>query len=322
MAQKASVIVPEQAAFDAVRSQGIPRLLLSSMRPHQWLKNLFVLAPLLFAKRLGEANAVGQALLAFACFCSISSSLYIFNDVMDVSDDRAHPQKSLRPIPSGALSVWTALMGSGTLLFLAFWIAAQLDYRFLLLVGVYWTSMLGYCIALKRAIVLDTMTIAFGFVLRVVGGAIAIQVMPTHWLIACAFLLALFLAFAKRRQELLSLTASAVQHRQVLGKYTLSYLDQVNNILIGATIVCYALYTVAPETVAKFGTDSLVYGTVFVIYGLLRYMALIQNPLNGGDPGKLLVKDKPLLVAIFSWGTYNVLVVYHSIVLAVLKQLF
>jgi hypothetical protein len=149
-------------------------------------------------------------------------------------------------------------------------------------------------------------------VLRVVGGAIAVQVKPTHWLIACAFLLALYLAFAKRRQELLTLSDTDTRHRQVLDSYTVSYLDQVNNILIGATVVCYALYTVAPETVERFGTDSLIYGTIFVIYGLLRYMALIQDPSNGGDPSKMLMKDRPLLVAVVCWVIYNAAVIYGS----------
>jgi 4-hydroxybenzoate polyprenyltransferase len=313
MAQKASALIPEQAPLEAVRNRGTLRLLLSSMRPHQWVKNLFVLAPLLFGKKLGDLHAVTQALLACASFCLMSSSIYIFNDVVDASEDRAHPQKRLRPIPSGALPVWVALTGSGVLLALAITLAATIDLRFLLLSGVYGASMIGYCLALKRAIVLDTMTIAFGFVLRVVGGAVAVQVKPTHWLIVCAFLLALFLAFAKRRQELITLSNSAVEHRQVLGKYTIGYLEQVNTILIGATVVCYALYTVAPDTIARFETENLIYGTVFVIYGLLRYMALIQDPVNGGDPSKMLLKDKPLLIAIAGWIVYNLLVVYHPL---------
>jgi 4-hydroxybenzoate polyprenyltransferase len=322
MAQKASMIVSEQAVLEAVRNRSIVRSMLGSMRIYQWLKNLFVLAPLLFGKKLGDPHAVAQALLACASFCLMSSSLYIFNDILDANEDQAHPQKRLRPIPSGALPVWVALVSSVALLIAALAIAARVDSRFLLLAGVYCTSMLGYCFALKRAIVLDTMTIAFGFVLRVIGGAIAVQVKPTHWLIVCAFLLALSLAFAKRRQELLTLSASAAQHRQVLGKYTIGYLDQVNTILTGATVVCYALYTVAPETIARFGTDALIYGTVFVIYGLLRYMALIENPVNGGDPSKLLLKDKPLLIAIFGWVLYNGIIVYQGVVLAFWHRLF
>ena len=172
--------------------------------------------------------------------------------------------------------------------------------------------MAGYCVWLKQAIVLDAMTIAAGFVLRVVGGAFAVGVAATHWLIACTFLLALFLAFSKRRQELLSLEESATSHRAVLGNYSLTYLDSVINIVIGAAIVCYALYTVAPETVARFGTDALVYGTVFVMYGMLRYLALINDRSNGGNPSKLLLTDLPLLLTLAGWAIYNAAVIYRA----------
>ncbi|MGH9901511.1 MAG: UbiA prenyltransferase family protein, partial [Pyrinomonadaceae bacterium] len=181
-----------------------------------------------------------------------------------------------------------------------------------LLAVTYFVMTLGYCVTLKRVMILDCMIIAAGFVLRVASGAVAAGVRPTHWLIVCAFLLALYLAFAKRRQELLVLSASATSHRRVLGDYSVAYLEQVNNILIGATMVCYALYTVAPETVARFGTDKLIYGTVFVVYGLLRYMALTRNPSNGGNPSKMLVKDRPLLLTVLCWAVYNALVIYHS----------
>jgi 4-hydroxybenzoate polyprenyltransferase len=158
--------------------------------------------------------------------------------------------------------------------------------------------------------ILDCIVIAAGFVLRVVSGAVAIAVTPTHWLIACAFFLALYLAFAKRRQELLVLSDSASQHRAVLGQYTVSYLEQVKNILTSATIVCYALYTVAPETIERFGTEQLIYGTVFVLYGLLRHIAITQNSTNGGDPSKLLVSDRPLLLTVLGWAIYNILIIY------------
>ncbi len=147
--------------------------------------------------------------------------------------------------------------------------------------------------------------------LRVVGGAVAIAVVPTHWLIACAFLLALFLAFSKRRQELLILSNNASEHRKVLGQYSVGYLEQVNLILIGAAIVSYALYTVAPETIERFGTDALIYGSVFVIYGMLRYLALINNPENGGNPSKMLLQDRPLLLTVAAWSLYNAVVIYH-----------
>jgi len=171
-------------------------------------------------------------------------------------------------------------------------------------------------------IVLDAMAISVGFVLRVVGGAIAVGVMPTHWLIVCAFLLALFLAFTKRRQELLTLSSNAVEHREVLSRYSVDYLEKVNGIIISAAIVCYALYTVAPETVQRFETDSLIYGTVFVIYGMLRYMALIDNPANGGNPSKMLLQDKPLLLTVAGWAIYNSIVIYHVSLKELWKFLF
>ncbi len=314
MAQPASVIAPKRIESEALPQRGRLRSLLISMRPHQWVKNLFVLAPLLFGQRLGDSSAVGQALLAFAAFCLIASALYIVNDIADADNDRAHPEKRLRPIASGALPTPLALLGSGVLLLAAFWIAAAIGWQFFALAATYAGLTFGYCLVLKQIIILDGMTIATGFVLRVVGGAIAVNVKPTHWLIVCAFLLALYLAFAKRRQELLMLAGAAQQHRQVLGEYAVGYLEQVNNILVGATIVCYTLYTVAPETVARFGTDSLIYGTIFVVYGLLRYMALTHNSANGGNPGKVLIGDKPLLLAMLGWAVYNALVIYRGAV--------
>jgi 4-hydroxybenzoate polyprenyltransferase len=250
-------------------------------------------------------------LLTFVSFCFLASSLYIFNDWIDAEEDRAHPEKCHRPISSGLLPASFALSGAAVLAFIAFGIVYSIGLNLFLISLLYFILTLGYCLVLKRIIVLDGMTIASGFVLRVVGGAIAIGVMPTHWLIVCTFLLALFLAFTKRRQELLTLSAHASEHREVLGKYTVSYLDQVNTILIGATIVCYALYTVAPETVERFSTDKLIYGTVFVIYGMLRYLALIKDSSKGGNPSQMLLQDKPIILTLIAWGIYNGLVIYH-----------
>ncbi len=302
----------ESARIESIKNQNVLRLLLGAMRPHQWVKNLFVLAPLLFGLKLLEPRSIGKALIAAATFCLLSSALYLINDVIDAAADRTHPEKRMRPIACGALSTRIALTASLLLFAVALSVAFMLSVTFGLVAATYCAVTLGYCLAFKQAIVLDGMLIAAGFVLRVIGGAVAINATPTHWLIACAFLLALFLAFSKRRQELLTLTSGAEQHRQVLGQYTVAYLDRVNSILLGATIVCYALYTVAPDTVARFGTDKLIYGTVFVIYGLLRYMALLQNNDNGGNPSKMLTKDKPLLIAVICWGVYNAIVIYRS----------
>jgi len=311
MSQQVQMSFTNNGTKAATKNKGILRLLLIAMRPHQWTKNLFIFAPLLFGKKLADPVAIGYSLLGFTVFCCLASGLYIFNDWVDSEEDKAHPEKRNRPISSGLLPVPIALLTAGILVIAAFWLATIIGFKFCLIAAFYFILTLSYCVLLKRIIVLDAMTIAAGFVARVVGGAIAVSVMPSHWLIVCTFLLALFLAFTKRRQELLKLTDSAAVHREVLNEYSVVYLEKVNNIIIGAAIVCYALYTVSPETIEKFGTDNMIYGTVFVVYGMLRYMALIDNPNNGGNPSKMLLQDKPLLLTVIGWAIYNAIVIYH-----------
>ncbi len=281
-----------------------------SMRIPQWVKNLFVLAPLLFGRRLGDPQAIINALCATAAFCLTSSAMYIFNDVLDAAADREHPAKRLRPVAAGALPSGLALAGAAFLSAASLAVGLVVGMSFVALVLMYLGLTLAYSVGLKRIMLVDAMLVAAGFVLRVLGGSDAVAVQASHWLIVCAFLLALYLAFAKRRQELLSLAGSAGNHRRVLGEYSADYLEQVNNILIGAAIVCYALYTVAPETVARFGTDRLLFGTVFVIYGLFRYKALVQTTSDADDPSRLLLKDKPLLLCVLGWALYNGWLIY------------
>ena len=310
MSEQMPLVLTEPNAGLYLRKRGIPRLLIAAMRPHQWVKNLFIFAPLLFGRKLTDLSAVTNAVEAFVIFCLLASSLYIFNDWLDAAEDRAHPEKKHRPISSGELPVSVALLFAGVLSSTGFVWALWLGINFAVIAGAYFVLVLAYTLSLKRMIVLDCIAIAVGFVLRVVGGAAAVAVAPTHWLIACAFVLALFLAFSKRRQELLKLSDGAAEHRKVLGQYSVAYLEQVNIILVGAAIVSYALYTVAPETIARFGTDALIYGTVFVIYGMLRYLALINNPENGGNPSRMLLSDRPLLLTVAGWAAYNVFVIY------------
>ena len=311
MAQETSINALNSRTKAEETGKGVLRSLLITMRPHQWVKNLFIFAPLLFGRKLTEMAAIGNSLLAFSIFCLLASALYIFNDWIDAEEDRAHPEKCRRPISSGVLPAPIALVAAATLAGTAFGLSATLGLNFSLIAALYVALTLSYCLTLKHLIVLDAMTISAGFVIRIVGGAIAVSVVPSHWLIICAFLLALFLTFTKRRQELLTLSNQAGDHRKVLKEYSVSYLGQVNNILIGASIVCYALYTVAPETIEKFNTENLIYGTVFVIYGMLRYMLLIEKPENGGNPSKMLLQDKPLLLTVIGWSIYNIIMVYH-----------
>jgi 4-hydroxybenzoate polyprenyltransferase len=312
MAQELQIPLTTRKSELSLSRPGYLRLLFSAMRPHQWLKNLFILAPILFGKKLTETAAIGNSLLAFAVFCLLASSLYIFNDWIDAEEDRTHPEKCNRPISSGLLPVPIALITALILAITAFSLTSIVGMNFFLISALYVILTLSYCLVLKKIIVLDAMTISAGFVIRIVGGAIAISVTPSHWLIMCAFLLALFLTFTKRRQELLVLSTHASDHRKVLDEYSVEYLGRVNNILIGASIVCYALYTVAPETINKFNTDSLIYGTVFVVYGMLRYLILIEKPSNGGNPTKMLFQDTPLLLTVLAWAFFNAIIIYFE----------
>lgn len=304
---------------ESLPQRGIIRSLLAVMRPHQWLKNAFVLAPVLFSGSLGDTGTVVTALMACATFCMLSSSLYILNDIIDAPADRQHPEKKFRPIASGALSSAAAAVVAVGLVSMAAALALTLGTGFAALAGLYFASTVSYCLAFKRVVIVDCLLIAAGFVLRVGGGAVAIHVKPSHWLIVCAFMLALYLAFSKRRQELLALNDGAMRHRAVLGEYTVTYLDQVNTILLSTVIVCYALYTVAPETVERLGTDAMLYGTIFVLYGLLRYMALAQTVAGQtADTGKLLLRDKPLIATVLAWAVFNAAIIYRHAILAAL----
>ncbi len=284
-------------------------LLLRSLRPRQWIKNLFVLAPLLFGGKLGRPEAVLAALAAAASFCLLAGALYIVNDIIDAPADRLHPEKRRRPLASGDLSPAPALTAAAVALSAAGWLAASLGRQFLLVAVGYAALSRAYSLVLKRLVIVDVMAIGAGFVLRVAGGAAAVQVRSSHWLIICTFVLALFLGFSKRRQELLRSSGSWGQ-RGVLGQYSVRMLEQINLVLAGTAMVCYMIYAVAPETVARFGTDKLLYGSAFVFYGLMRYLLLLDRFDAGEQPEEVLLGDRPLLAAVIGWAIYNAAIIY------------
>jgi len=275
--------------------------LLRSLRPEQWLKNGFVLAPLVFSGSLMDGQAVSRSLLAVAAFCAAASATYLVNDVLDRDADRGHPTKCRRPIASGAVSVGTALgaaliliiAGAGAALALGGWIPAVL--------GAYLVITLLYSTLLKQLVFVDVLVVALGFVLRVVGGAVAIDVPVSRWILLCAYLLALYLALGKRRSELVLLGEAAGSHRVVLGHYTLPMVDQAISVVLGATVLAYTLYTVAPDTVAKVGSEGLMATVPVVLYGLFRYLYLLHRHELGGSPTKALLTDRPLLACVLLW---------------------
>ncbi len=266
------------------------------LRPGQWTKNLAVFAPLLFARAVFVPELAARESLAFVAFCFLSSGTYVFNDWVDREEDRRHPQKALRPIAARQLRARTVL-----LLIVVCWIAGlnlgvELGWKFAALGAGYLVLQVAYTTVLKHQVILDVLSIAAGFVLRVLAGAVAISVPVSGWLFLCAMLLALFLALAKRRQELVSLEQLATQHRASLAEYSLPLLDQMLSTVAGMCILAYGLYTVAPDTVAKVGSDRLKWTLPFVLYGVLRYLYLVHRRDVTGSPEKVLLSDVPTLV--------------------------
>ena len=271
------------------------------MRPEQWLKNGFVLAPIVFSGLIGDPDAWLRTLLAVAAFCAASSAVYLVNDVIDRKADRSHPIKKNRAIASGEVSVATAMVVAAVLVAAAIAISVWLGGWFPAVLIAYVVLVLLYSAVLKRAVFLDVLVVAAGFVLRVVGGAVAINVPVSSWILVVAYLLALYLALGKRRSELVLLGADAGNHRVVLGHYTLPMVDQAISVVLGATVLAYALYTVAPDTIAKVGSEGLLATVPIVLYGLFRYLYLLHRHELGGSPTKALLTDRPLLVCVVVW---------------------
>jgi 4-hydroxybenzoate polyprenyltransferase len=272
-----------------------------ALRPHQWVKNLLVLAPLLFTKRAMEAAAWGTALLAFASFCGAASSIYLLNDIRDREEDARHPKKRLRPIASGRLPVpaaWTlfvtmlALTGA-----LASLVPDNAGRAFVLWPLAYLVLNVAYSFGLKRLVIIDCMCIALGFQLRVHAGAAAIAVEASHWLLLCTFFFALFLAFCKRYEELGRQVEASGQTRATMSEYSVAFLNMMIGPLAALSILSYSLYTVSPETVARHGTDRLMYTVPIVTYGVFRYLFLVYRRSEGGDPARLLFRDLPMILS-------------------------
>ena len=284
-----------------------------SLRPGQWTKNLLVFAGLLFGMRLFDAGAVARAVVAFGIFCALSGVVYLLNDVIDRDRDRRHPLKSRRPIASGELPVNTALAAAALLGTAAIAGAFVLSGRFALVAGAYVGLLVLYSTALKSIVIIDVLTIAVGFVLRAVAGAVAVEVVIGPWLLICTILLALFIALAKRRHELVSLADEATGHRESLGEYTPGLLDQMIAVVTASTLISYAIYTVSPETELKFGTQWLGLTIPFPLYGIFRYLYLVHRRDGGGSPADLLLTDRPLLACVALWALAVALIIYRPL---------
>ena len=288
--------------------------LLISLRPGQWTKNLFVFAGLLFSLKLFEPRAIITAVEAFVIFCALSGIVYLINDVMDRETDRRHPAKCRRPIAAGDLPVPVALGAAALIGATALVAAFQLRWQFGAVTAAYVGLQALYSISLKHLVILDVLTIAIGFVLRAVGGAVVLDVVISHWLLVCMILLALFIALAKRRHELVLLADDAISHRPILGEYSAYLLDQMIAVVTASTLIAYIFYTISPETEQKFGTTWLGLTIPFPLYGIFRYLYLVHRREGGGSPADLLLNDRPLLACVTFWVLAVVLIIYHPCV--------
>lgn len=285
------------------------KAIIKTMRPRQWTKNVFILAALVFDRQLGNPNSLLRSIIGFFLFCLISSSVYMINDIMDVEADRQHPRKKLRPIPSGQLSIraasWTALGLIGFCIPVAY----ALSPSFALILLVYLLVNLAYSIRLKHIPLVDVLIIAACFVLRVGGGVSLIHVERfSPWLYVVTTLFALYIGFGKRRAELTLLEDRAEAHRPVLDGYTIPFLDQLITIVSGTTIVAYSLYTFSAPNLPE--NHYMMLTIPFVLYGIFRYLYLIQIKGEGGAPEELLLTDRPLQVDIGLWGIAILIIFY------------
>lgn len=305
---------PMSRATATSERRSLAASLLISLRPSQWTKNLFVFAGLLFSLKLFEPRAVVTSLEAFAVFCALSGMVYLLNDVLDRDSDRRHPTKSSRPIAAGDLSVPNAVGAAALIGAVALTAAFALSWQFGIVAAAYVGLQVLYSTSLKHIVILDVLTIAIGFVLRAVAGAVVLDIMISHWLLVCMILLALFIALAKRRHELVLLANDATSHRPILGEYSAYLLDQMIAVVTASTLIAYIFYTISPETEQKFGTSWLGLTIPFPLYGIFRYLYLVHKRELGGSPADLLLNDRPLLACVTLWVLAVVLIIYQPFV--------
>ena len=290
----------------------LPVAIVVSMRPKQWIKNLFVFVPLLFSHRLAHLASSLEAVGAFALFCAAASAVYLINDVLDLETDRHHPVKRYRPLPAGEISRAAAVATAIVLALVAIMGAVPLGAMFLALVAAYVVINVAYSAGLKNIVIIDVMMIGSGFVIRVLAGVAAIGESPSHWLVLCTILLSLFLGFSKRRNELMLLKEKADRHRPVLANYSALFLDQMIAVVTAATLMCYILYTVDDRTLGEVtqGSSGLLLTVPFVLYGIFRYLYLVYHRDRGGNPTKVLLSDPMMLLDVFLWAVLSATVVY------------
>lgn len=286
------------------------KAIIKTMRPAQWLKNTFVFAPLFFSGNLLDGVKELLGITCFLMFCSASSAMYFLNDILDRDRDRVHPRKKNRPIASGELSIREASLIMIFLAIISFVLAGMLSGQVAFILLIYVIMNTAYSFFLKHIVIADVFCIATGFVLRVIAGAMAIDVKPSPWIVMATFLLALFLALAKRRQETVRLINDSTQHRPVLEEYSSRLLDELISVVTPVVLITYLMYTLDHDTQARFHSEHLYITGVPVVFGIFRYLYLIHRKVEDGDPTQLVLRDKVLLLSVIGWVLIFGLIVY------------
>lgn len=301
--------------------------LIKLTRPTQWIKNLFVFGPIVFGGALLNGHAMLAGLITFVAFSLAASSIYCFNDIVDVDDDRRHPEKHNRPIASGAVTVAQAYGLMMLLLVLSMacmplliwvdcanssWEAFSLNNiaKVLAVILFYWLLNLAYCLKLKQYAIIDVCIVAFGFVLRLLAGGLATGIALSKWIVLMTFLITLFMSFAKRRDDVIRMEATGEAPRKNTIHYNVTFINQAITITAGVTFVCYIMYTLSPEVIAQFNNEHLYFTSVFVLVGLLRYIQISVVEKKSGNPTKVILKDRFIQLVVLAWFISFLTIIY------------
>jgi 4-hydroxybenzoate polyprenyltransferase len=283
--------------------------LLRLMRPHQWVKNTFVFAGLLFGNAWHNPDLVIQVVVVFVAFCLLSSAVYVFNDIVDLEQDRRHPKKCLRPLAAGKVSRTSAIIFATLLGVAGFVLAYSASPKVFVILVCYVVMNVAYSLRLKHVVILDIFIIATGFMLRILAGTLGVGIPPSQWLLLCGLMVTLFLGFTKRRAEIIALDEDKASHRKVLEHYSPVLLDKMIGITASGVIMSYSLYTMNADTIRIHGTANLIYTVPFVMYGVFRYIYLLHHQSRGGDPSHDLVRDPHLFIVVGAWLIATVLLI-------------
>lgn len=290
---------------------------LQILRPYQWVKNFFVFMPLFFGHQLMNVPLLINTIAAFFAFSFVASSIYCFNDIIDVEDDRRHVEKCHRPIASGKISVATGYILMFVMLALSIALSFALPNDVVsttlplpYIIIIYWLMEMAYCIRLKRIAIIDLCILSMGFLLRIAAGGAATGILLSHWLIMMTFLLTLFLGFAKRRDDVLKFQKTKIPPRHNTKRYNLTFVNDATTVTGSVMLVCYIMYTVSPETIANFDNRHIYLTTIFVLLGVLRYMQLAVVDEKSGDPTKVLLRDPFTQVIVLCWAVAFLFIIY------------